>query len=316
MRELVASAPTRIDFGGGWTDVPPYSDEQGGFVCNAAIARYSVVRLRPGAADNQSGRQDGAAAFARAALRRAAVDDVHLDIASDFPVGAGLGGSSAAGVAISGALVAWRGAVTDRQELAEWSRRLEVEDLGIAGGRQDHYAAAFGGILGLTFGAETHVRRIPLGADLRAALERRCIVVYTGQSRISGDTIAAVLGAYAAREPRVVESLARMKRLAEEMAAALSAADVDALGTLVGEHWTHQRALHPAIPTPLIDAILAEASRHGAPGGKALGASGGGCVLIIAPDDGVERVRRAVEALAEPLAITLDERGFSCEARS
>jgi D-glycero-alpha-D-manno-heptose-7-phosphate kinase len=316
MRELSASAPVRIDFGGGWTDVPPYSDEEGGFVCNAAIARYAVVRLRTGVGSGEGSRDDGAGAFARAALRRYGVDDVRLEVTSDFPVGAGLGGSSAAGVAITGALAAWRGAAMDRQELAEASRRLEVEDLGIAGGRQDHYAAAFGGVLGLTFGATTVVRRIPVTEELRADLERRCIVVYTGQSRISGETITAVLGAYARRDARVVEALSRMKRLAEEMAAAIGASDVDALGTLVGEHWTHQRALHPAIPTPLIDAILAAGGRAGALGGKALGASGGGCVLVIAPADGAARVRAAVESLAAPLAVRMDERGFACERRS
>jgi D-glycero-alpha-D-manno-heptose-7-phosphate kinase len=316
MRELSASAPVRIDFGGGWTDVPPYSDEEGGFVCNAAIARYTIVRLRSGARSSEGPLDDGAGAFARAALRRYGVDDVRIDVASDFPVGAGLGGSSAAGVAITGALAAWRGAPMDRQELAEASRRLEVEDLGIAGGRQDHYAAAFGGVLGLAFGATTVVRRISVTEALRADLERRCIVMYTGQSRISGETITAVLRAYARRDARVVEALSRMKRLAEEMAAAIGAADVDALGTLVGEHWSHQRALHPAIPTPLIDAILAAAARSGALGGKALGASGGGCVLLIAPADGVERVRAAVASLAAPLPVRLDERGFVCELRS
>ena len=95
-------------------------------------------------------------------MRRAGVAGVTVEITSDFPLGAGLGGSSAAGVAVNGALAAWRGGQLDRAALAEQSRAIEVEDLGVPGGRQDHYAAAYGGALALTFGDETRVRRLPL----------------------------------------------------------------------------------------------------------------------------------------------------------
>ena len=127
---------------------------------------------------------------------------------------------------------------------------------------------------------------------------------------MSGDTITAVLDAYRARDRRVLQALDRMRELAEQMIASLEAGDLDALGALVGEHWVHQRALHPAIPTPLIDRILAAAAGAGAPGGKALGASGGGCVLVIAPDDGAERVRGVVDALATPIPVRFSPRGF------
>ncbi|HEX3160444.1 MAG TPA: hypothetical protein VHQ45_18125, partial [Gemmatimonadaceae bacterium] len=109
-------------------------------------------------------------------------------------------------------------------------------------------------------------------------------------------------------------ALAEIRRLAQAMAAALAGGDVDLLGQLVGEHWTHQRALHASITTPLIDEILARAQRAGALGGKALGASGGGCVLVIAGEQDVEPVRQAIAALAEPLAFRLDHDGFTVDA--
>jgi D-glycero-alpha-D-manno-heptose-7-phosphate kinase len=206
-----------------------------------------------------------------------------------------------------------------RDALAEWSRAVEVEDAGIAGGRQDHYAAAHGGALRLDFGAAAggpggagapcRATPVPLGTAARAALERRGVVVYTGESRLSGETIAAVLDAYRAREPRVSGALARMRALAAEMAAALASGDVDALGVLVGEHWVHQRALHPAIPTPRIDAIVAAGARAGALGAKALGASGGGCVLLLAADGAEGAVRAAVAPLGELLEWRVDGAG-------
>src|ERR1043165_4431171 len=102
MNALIARAPTRLDFGGGWTDVPPYSDEEGGFVCNIALARYATVRggaADPGAASIDTPRAADTA-LAGAAVRRAGVRDVTVVVSSDFPLGAGLGGSSAAGVAV------------------------------------------------------------------------------------------------------------------------------------------------------------------------------------------------------------------------
>src|SRR5205823_9508006 len=106
-------APTGIDFGGAWTDVPPYSDDHGGFVCNVALASHATVRVRRvnGGQQNAvvSARGGGDTALAEAAVRRLGVNGIALDLRSDFPIGAGLGGSSAAGVAVAGALAAWRG---------------------------------------------------------------------------------------------------------------------------------------------------------------------------------------------------------------
>jgi len=315
MTIIVSRAPTRLDFGGGWTDVPPYSEDEGGFVCNIAITRYATVRLRParGGQSSVDTRRAADTALAEAAVRRAGTSGVTIEIASDFPLGAGLGGSSAAGVAVNGALATLRGDPIDRAVLAEQSRAIEVQDLGVPGGRQDHYAAAYGGALALTFADDTRVRRLSLSREGKESLERRCVVVYTGESRISGDTITAVLDAYRDGDRRVLHALARMKALARAMADELCANDVDELGELVWEHWQHQRSLHPSIPTPLIDSILERAREAGARGGKALGASGGGCVLIIASDDGVDRVRDAVTELAPHiLPIAIDEAGLTC----
>jgi D-glycero-alpha-D-manno-heptose-7-phosphate kinase len=328
MPAVIARAPTRIDLGGGWTDVPPYCDEEGGFVCNVAIARYATVRLEPRRAEAGDDRPAVEDELARAALRVAGLPNVRGQIQSDFPLKAGLGGSSAAGVAMMGAIEAYRAVAQttvgspdrasllaavprDRAALAEASRHVEVEELRVAGGFQDHYAAAFGGALGLTFGGGTQVRRLALQRETVRDLEARCTVVYTGHSRISGDTIRAVLDRWAARESGVVRALSHMRELARAMADALLASDVDALGALVGEHWTHQRTLHPSISTPLIDEILGRATRAGALGGKALGASGGGCVLVVAARGLEVPVREAVQTLAEPLAFTIDQQGFA-----
>jgi D-glycero-alpha-D-manno-heptose-7-phosphate kinase len=193
---------------------------------------------------------------------------------------------------------------------------MEVDAVGIAGGRQDHYAAAFGGALRLDFGADadgapTRVTRLPAADATLDALVRRCVVVYTGESRISGDTITAVLDAYKAGEGRVVDALARMKAIARELADAVVAGRVDDVGALLAEHWVHQRTLHPRIPTPRIDEVVARARAAGALGAKALGASGGGCVLALAADGREDDVRAAIAPLGELVEIAVDHHGVT-----
>src|SRR5262245_34178951 len=166
---IVTRAPTRIDFGGGWTDVPPYSDEMGGFVCNLAIARYATVTVaRGGGAPEPREEHFGDRSIVDAAARRFRITDAWIQVHRDFPASAGLGGSSAIGVAAVAALAALRGETMTPTAMAELSREIETADLGIAGGRQDHYAAAYGGALGLRFSADkTDVRIIPLSTNVR-----------------------------------------------------------------------------------------------------------------------------------------------------
>lgn len=304
---IAVRAPARIDFGGGWTDVPPYPERDGGYVCNVAIARHAHVRLavhRDAPVHSNVGD-----ALAAAALREAGID-AGVSITNDFPVGSGLGGSSAAGVALQGALCRLRGEAWDPETLAARSRAVEVDALGIAGGWQDHYAAAYGGALGIAFGPDTTVERIAVHDTTRDALARRCLLVYTGETRISSANITAVLQAYSRRDRVVTRALARMAALARHMAVALRSGDIDALGQLVGEHWSSQRALHPAITTSRIDAIVDRAAAAGAAGAKALGASGGGCVLVVTGVDPAPVVV-AIQRLGTLLPWMVDDTGVT-----
>jgi D-glycero-alpha-D-manno-heptose-7-phosphate kinase len=307
-------APTRVDFGGGWTDVPPYDVELGGFVCNVAISRYATVQVSPiadaGAQAELVVSREGDRALLQSVARKYDVRGARMSLSNDFPVAAGLGGSSAAGVAAIAAAHEWHGQSRSRAELAEASRQLEVEEMGIAGGRQDHYAAAFGGALALRFRKWIGVEPIVLPAATIEEIPRRCIVVYTGESRISANTITAVMDAFRERSPRVRGALARMKELAEQMVPALQSGDIDALGGLVGEQWAQQRTLDPAIATPLIDRMIDVAMKNGAIGCKALGASGGGCVLMNSERGRERDVRAAVNGMGTEIEYAVDVKGL------
>jgi len=181
--------------------------------------------------------------------------------------------------------------------------------MGLAGGCQDHYAAAYGGALLLTCRAETLASPVSLSDAAVEELELRVLIAFTGESRISSNTITAVMNAYRDKEIITCASLRTMADLAPLMAESLTRGDINHLGALVAAQWAAQRALHPSITTPVIDRIVAAADLAGALGTKALGASGGGCVLVVAARDRVAAVREAVAGHATILPFRVARTG-------
>jgi D-glycero-alpha-D-manno-heptose-7-phosphate kinase len=191
------------------------------------------------------------------------------------------------------------------------SRQTEVVCLGLTGGYQDHYAAACGGALLARYSDEVRVERVPLSLVFAADFKRRTLVIDTREPRHSSDVVELVRAAYCAGDVPVVRALADLKEITFEMALALREHDIDGLARLVSTHWSRQHSMHPAITTPRIDAVIDTATRHGALGGKVLGAGGGGCVMVIA-DAGREReVAQAVAPLGSRVEYTIDPVGFT-----
>ena len=304
---VIARAPTRIDLGGGWTDVPPVCVEEFGAVTSVAIARHATVTLEEREGSSTALNMEP---IARAALRRAGLHTVHATINSDFPVSAGLGGSAAAGVALQGAIAVWRGEFVEPMALIQRARIVETDDLKVAGGWQDYCAAAFGGMLAMRFGAGAPVvRQLDVPEPTRAAFERRALIVYTGESRLSSRTITGVLDAWRDGRADVRAQLGHMRDLAVQMEDALERGELGTLADLVRAHWERQRALHEDITTERIDALIAATAAVGARGYKALGASGGGCVLLLAAEEDMEAVRRTAAVHGEVMPFTIARTG-------
>jgi D-glycero-alpha-D-manno-heptose-7-phosphate kinase len=315
-------APIRIDLAGGWTDVSPFADREGGAVVNVALNRYTYTSVRPRSDRTVHLRSDdyaqevestavdllvydGRLDLAKAALKRLRVDG-GIDIAtrSDAPPGSGLGTSAAMAVAILGAVDAFQEGAREPSEVAALAHLLEVEELGIAGGKQDQLAAALGGINFLEFGAGTPVSTpLQVRPGVINELEKRLVLCYSGISRLSGDIIQRVQQAYLAEEPSTCGALRTMRDLARALRPALDAGDVEELGPILRENWRCQRALHRSVSNAEVDALFAIAEHHGALGGKACGAGGGGCLVFFAAD-GAERGLR--DALAGSGAQIID----------
>lgn len=288
-----ATAPVRLDFAGGWTDVPPFATREGGLVVNATIETRVEVEFEPGreglllvAEDlRQAARVrnaadlvlDGTLDLHKAAVRMLPPGPGTLRSRSSVPPGSGLGSSGALDVALIAALLRARREELPPEEVAREGWHLEVEEVGHAGGRQDQYAAALGGFHRFGFLGDA-VEATPLGLDdaCKAALERRIVLCYTGRSRVSGETITRVMAAYQRGEAGVTAALHEIRATAAAMAEALVAGDLSRIGRLLTANWRAQQALDPAMCTPEMAALDQAMRAAGALGGKAAGAGAGG----------------------------------------
>ena len=307
------SAPVRIDFAGGWTDVPPFAVREGGVVVNAAIDLRVEAEFTPGgdailvlAEDlDQAIRvagagdlvSDGRLELHKAALRMFPTGPGVLRTNSQVPPGSGLGSSGALDVALVTTLAAARGESLTPEEAADHGWQLEAVEAGIAGGRQDQYAAALGGFHRFTFGGEdVGIESLTLDPGFLAELGRRTVICYTGRSRVSGDTIARVMGAYERGDASVTGALRELRVIADRMAAALLAGDLARVAELLSANWACQQRLDPGMRTAEMASLESAMGAAGALGGKAAGAGAGGSMFFIMGGDvetGIEAARRA-----------------------
>jgi D-glycero-alpha-D-manno-heptose-7-phosphate kinase len=300
--EFHAAAPVRLDFAGGWTDLPPFSAREGGVVVNAAIRLYAHVTLQLGGkllrlVSEQSGESlecvdsgglvpDGKLTLLKAGLRMFPVlGNFTLTTRSDVPAGSGLGDSGALDVALVAALTRAREERLSAGELAEQAWYLEVVEAQIPGGRQDQLAAAFGGFHRFTFrDPDVGIEPLTLDPAFSAALERQTLLCFTGPSQLSGDAIGRVMSAYERGDRAVTGALRAMKDVAERTGEALRAGDLARVGALMSEQWTHQQALDPAMRKDNVTRLERAMAGAGALGGKGAGAGMGGSMFFLVPD--------------------------------
>jgi D-glycero-alpha-D-manno-heptose-7-phosphate kinase len=305
-------APVRIDFAGGFTDVKPYCVENKGAVVNAAINRYSYVSLWIGGDElkltsmdyNQSisskslreMEYDGNLDLFKAALKRLGLDiKGEIKARCDAPPASGLGTSASLGVCLIGVLNLIQDRRLSLYEIAELAHRLETEELGISGGRQDQYASALGGILYQEFDEAVHTSPLRISEAMLCNLEKHLILCYTGKSRLSGDIVGSVMERYKRGDKEVKNLLDEMKAIAQETKDALLKGDVIALGKLMSENWERQKRLYQGISNEYIEHLFRVAENSGSIGGKAMGAGGGGCLLFLSAPDTEHILRRKLQ---------------------
>ncbi len=319
---VISRAPLRISFVGGGTDFPHWFEQHGGAVLSSTIDHYAEVTLRPRdderihirALDlghwvdygvHEGPVYDGVMDLPKAAIARIGLGrGIDVDIRSDAAPGSGLGGSSALVTAVVAALAALDGRTMTAEELARTSYAVEREDLRIAGGWQDQFAAALGGFNLLEFSTDG-VRATPLRADaeLLAEIRRHLLLCYTGTVRANVGLIDTQVRLYRQGREETIQGMKELQALAYEMRDALEAGRVAELGALLSQAYESKKRMNPHIAEGTRIERLFEAARAaGATGGKICGAGGGGYLLLACPPQRRDRVRAALESLGARFA--------------
>jgi len=311
-----SKAPLRISFGGGGTDVSPYPEEKGGVTLSTTIDKYAYCTLVTRSDDSinvksldydivttyHAGDQlqyDGKLDLVKAAIRVVEITSgLDLFLHSDAPPGSGLGTSSAMAVALVGAFKHWLKLPLTDYGSAELAYHIEREELGIRGGRQDQYAACFGGFNFIEFLSDkTIVNPLRIKREILNELEYRLMLCYTGKTRLSAGIIDDQVSGYVQKKEDVVRALDETKTLAIAMKNALLLGQVDEFGFLLHQAWNSKKRFSSRISDPQIDELYKVARENGAVGGKLLGAGGGGYLLLLCEFDKRHIIAQRLEQL-------------------
>lgn len=307
---IVARAPLRISLGGGGTDLPSYYREHGGFVLSAAIDKYVYIAVNRPKADNRIHLKYSITEEVeqvdeiRHDLVRPALDllGIHsnIEIASmaDIPAGTGLGSSSTYLVALLLALHELKRERVPTQALAELAFYIEEELAGHPVGKQDHYLAAFGGIVCLEIARDGTVEasRLDLPLSVLEDLRSQMLLFFTGIRRDANDILEDQKRDTSESCEHVVESLHRTKAMGLEIRDVLLVGDLDAFGALLHEHWENKKRRSSKISGSAVDRCYDVARDAGAAGGKLVGAGGGGFLMVLCPNGSKPDVRAALAA--------------------
>jgi D-glycero-alpha-D-manno-heptose-7-phosphate kinase len=309
---IISKTPLRVSFVGGGTDLPDFCVHHGGAVVSTTIDKWIHVIV----AKRFEG--DIRVSYSRTEIVENASQVEHelvreslavtglprsLEIVTlaDVPTqGTGLGSSSAVTVGLLNALYAYQGIYKSSTELAEEAAQIEIDVLGKPIGRQDQYAAAFGGFNLIEFPPRAGGVRVEAVICPPATLERlhaQLMLFYTSRQRSASEILDRQR--HATRDGSAEPALLKMRDLAYDLRDALTQGDVDAVGPMLLRHWELKRSLAEGVSDPEVDAWHDRALEAGATGAKLLGAGGGGFLLVAAAAGQHAAVRKALGNLRE-----------------
>ena len=303
---IITRSPLRITLGGGGTDLPSYYRNHGGFLISAAIDKYVYVTvMRPfveGVFLKYSKLEQVATIdeiqhpIIRQAIRMLGFKTPRLEITTlaDIPAGTGLGSSGSFSTALLKALYAHRRRLLHPSELAELACDIEMNQLGEPTGKQDQYAAAYGGVTCFTFNPDESVDARPLKVSMDALfdLEDNLLLFFSGFSRSAGSILKDQKERTEQSDDAMLLNLHYVKELGLRSQQALEGGNTRLFGELMHEHWEHKKRRSGGMSNPRIDECYELGRNNGAIGGKLVGAGGVGFLLFFSEDH--KRLRAAM----------------------
>ena len=291
---IITRSPLRITLGGGGTDLPSYYRRHGGFLIAAAIDKYVYVTvMRPfvegiflkySKLEHVEKIDEVQHPIIREAIQMLGFKTPQVEITTlaDIPAGTGLGSSGSFSTALLKALYAHRRRLLHPNELAALACEIEMNRLGEPIGKQDQYAAAYGGVTCFTFNPDDSVNACPLRASMEALfdLEDNLLLFFTGFSRTAGSVLDDQKARTEQSDDGMLRNLHYVKELGFRSRRALEDGKAALFGELMHEHWEHKKRRSPGMTNSQIDEWYELGRKHGAIGGKLVGAGGGGFLLF------------------------------------
>ncbi len=290
---IVTRTPVRIPLGGGGTDLPSYYTQYGGSLVSAAIDKYiyitvnkrfeDSIRISYSITEIQDKVEKIKHPIVREALKLLKIDSgVEITSIADVPSNTGLGTSSAFTVGLLHALHTYKKEKVSAKELAEEACFLEIELLKEPIGKQDQYAAAYGGVISLEIDrlGNVKVEQLHLSEDARDQLESNTLLFYTGIRRSAGEMLKSQNKATSINQEKVVENLHKIKEIGKKTKQAFQEEKLDRFGQLLDLHWETKKKLSNKISSSQMNRWYEIAKKHGALGGKLMGAGGGGFFMF------------------------------------
>ncbi|MEO8110939.1 MAG: dehydrogenase [Ginsengibacter sp.] len=303
-----SKAPLRIGLAGGGTDVSPYSDQYGGAILNATVSLFAYANIEPieenaiivQALDRKEEQRfdwmpilpiDGKLDLLKGVYNRIHKDygvpltSFRLSTFVDAPAGSGLGTSSTLVVAIIGAFVEWLKLPLGDYDIAHYAYQIEREDLKLTGGKQDQYAAMFGGVNFMEFYEDDKVIVNPLRikSQYLHELENNLVLYFTATSRESADIINEQVKNVNNKNEKSIEAMHQLKEQARMMKEALLKGRLHEFGEILDFGFQQKRQMAHNISNSHIEEIYEAAKKAGATGGKISGAGGGGFMIFYCP---------------------------------
>jgi D-glycero-alpha-D-manno-heptose-7-phosphate kinase len=319
---IKSRAPLRIGLAGGGTDVSPYSDQFGGCVLNATINSYAYavlepldngkIELIPGtpekkkifASEDSLPLDDRSCELQAGVYNRIVRQFTHKPLSFrlttwiEAPQGSGLGTSSTLLVAILGAFVEWLQLPLGTYDIAHMAYEIERIEMGMAGGKQDQYAATFGGVNFLEFLANDKVivNPLPVKLDVLHELESNLLLYFTATSRESAHIISDQVQNVRDKNTQAIEAMHRLKEQALQMKECLLLGEVDQIGAVLNLGWENKKKMAASISNDKLDQLYLAALQAGATGGKISGAGGGGFMFFYCPGTSKLHVQHVLES--------------------
>lgn len=315
-----SKAPLRIGLAGGGTDVSPYCDLYGGAILNATISLYAYATIEPldepkviiQAMDRGESLSydlserlpiDGTLDLAKGAYNHIVAkygpvpSGFRLSTLVDAPAGSGLGSSSTLMVAIIGVFMEWLNLPLGEYDVAQMAYEIERVELAMAGGKQDQYAATFGGVNFMEFYQDNKVIVNPLRIkhEYLYELENNLLLYFTATSRLSSTIIEAQSQNVKEKNKESIDAMHHLKEQAQIMKEALLKGKIHEIGAILDFGFRYKKQMAKGISNSSMDEIYEAALKAGATGGKISGAGGGGFMMFYCPANTRYNVKKTLE---------------------